>query len=294
MTMRERAVIGPPRNTVCRCFDGSSASRRAAKLGRLTALTLVACLMSAARADDPQDAASLPTACTDKLDQMPDLCQTDEAFRSLPYEGRYSCCPTAVANVLVAMDQRGYDRLVDGDVESKDTQRSLLERLSAKPYLHTNQHGIGPLGAMTGLERFVHQRGYTAELEWRGWRRGGQFTTGRFVDPTWLREGVEGESNVVLNLGWYRYDPEQDLYSRVGGHYMTLVGYRQEGDQFRYLIHDPAPRSGPGKVTHEARLVPIPSGRLAPWKSYGQRDAAGHFLVEGIVVRSTADAAEPV
>ena len=72
---------------------------------------------------------------------------------------------------------------------------------------------------------------------------------------------------------------------------MTLVGYRREGDNFTYLIHDPAARSGPGKVTHEARLVPIPGGRLATWKSYGHRSAQGHFFIEGIVVKSTADAA---
>jgi hypothetical protein len=72
---------------------------------------------------------------------------------------------------------------------------------------------------------------------------------------------------------------------------MTLVGSRPEGERFRYLIHDPAPRSGPGKVTHEARLVPISTGRLAPWKQYGERDARGHFLIEGIVVRRTADVA---
>jgi hypothetical protein len=111
------------------------------------------------------------------------------------------------------------------------------------------------------------------------------------VDLGWLREGVTGESNAVLNLGWYRYEKGEDLYQRLGGHYMTLVGYRREGDRFTYLIHDPAPRSGPGKVTHEARLVPIRSGRMAPWKRYQERPAAGHFRVEGIVVKRTADLA---
>ena len=69
------------------------------------------------------------------------------------------------------------------------------------------------------------------------------------------------------------------------------VGYRQEGDGFVYLIHDPASRSGPGKVTHEARLLPIQSGRLTPWKQYGERPAAGHFRIEGIMVKRSADLA---
>ena len=258
-------------------------------------LAVVACVgllpSVSASAEDAPPAGSSPAERTEKVGQMPDLCQTDAAFRSLPYEGRYSCGPTAVANVLVAMDQRGFDNLVEGDVRSKAVQRALLEQLSAKPYLETTRHGIGPIGIMKGLQRFVQTRGYRADLEWKGWRRGDEFAAGRLVDPSWLREGVSGESNVVLNVGWYRRDEEEGLYSRQSGHYMTLVGYRREGDDFTYLIHDPASRSGPGKVTHEARLLPIPGGRLAPWKSYGQRSAEGHFLVEGIIVKSTADAA---
>lgn len=256
-----------------------------------SALALALCLMCPARAEGPEDAPARGAECTDKVDLMPDLCQTDEAFRSLPYQGKYSCGPTAVANVLVAMDRRGFDHLVDGDVTSKSVQRALLERLSQSPYLRTTRHGIGPVAAMEGIRRFVEGQGYHAELEWQGWRRGGRFATARFVDPAWLREGAAGDSNAVVNVGWYRYDAQEDLYRRVSGHYMTLVGYRPGGDDFTYLIQDPAARSGPGKVTHEARLVPIRSGRLARWESYGQREAAGHFRVEGIVVKSTADLA---
>jgi hypothetical protein len=255
------------------------------------ALALALGLASVARADDREHSPAPGAECTDKVDLMPDLCQTDEAFRSLPYQGKYSCGPTAVANVLVAMDQRGFDHLVDGDVASKDAQRALLERLSESPYLRTTLHGIGPVAAMEGIRRFVEAQGYRADIEWQGWRRGGRFATARLVDPAWLREGATGDSNVVVNVGWYRYDAQEDLYTRMSGHYMTLVGYRQDGDDFTYLIQDPAARSGPGKVTHEARLVPLHSGHLAPWESYGRQEAAGDFRVEGIVVKSTADVA---
>jgi hypothetical protein len=251
-------------------------------------LLAVACLTVPARAADR------PPAGTEggrNVDLTPDLCQTDEAFRALPYRGNYSCGPTAFANVLLAMDQRGFENLVLGDVRSKDDQRALLLKLGAKPYLQTTKHGIGPLSAMKGIRRFVAERGYRATLEWQGWRRGGEFSTSRFVDLAWLREAVTGDSSVVINVGWYDYDPTEDLYSRIGGHYMTLVGFRPLGDRFTYLIHDPASRSGPGKVTHEAQLLPIPTGRLAPWKQNAQRIAPGHFLIEGIVLKRTADAA---
>ena len=271
---------------VCQCFGRSSAFS-----GQAIAIFVSTCLVTASGADDAPDAPALPAECTEKVGPMPDLCQTDQAFRSLPHEGKYSCGPAAFANVLIWMDRHGFEDLVAGDVRSKGGQRALLEVLGSKPYLQTTRHGISPLAAMKGIRHFVEERGYHAEVEWRGWRRGGEFSTDPFVDPSWLREGVGGESNVVLNVGWYRYDRSEDLYSRLGGHYTTLVGYRQEGDRFTYLVHDPAPRSGPGKVTHESRLVPLQTGRMAPWKQYGPRDAAGYFLVEGIVLKSTADVA---
>jgi hypothetical protein len=248
-------------------------------------------LTCGARADDPPGTVALPAACTEKVALMPDLCQTDEAFRATPYGGRSSCGPTSFANVLIAMDQCGFEDLVAGDGRSKKTQRALIEQLLAEGYLRVNKSGIGPITAMKGIERFVRERGYDARVEWQGWRRGGPFATAGTVDADWLRQGVVGPSNVVVNLGWYRYDRDEDLYTRIGGHYMTLAGYRQDGDRFTYLIHDPAPRSGPGKVTHEARLVPIRNGRMAPWKQYEERPAAGHFRVEGIVVKRTADLA---
>jgi hypothetical protein len=246
---------------------------------------------SAAAAGDPSNVSTLPDECTQKLEYMPDLCQTDKAFGSLPYGGRSFCAPTALANALIAMDQQGYDNLVAGDPRSKEGQRALLEQLGTRPYLETNQRGIGPISAMKGIQRFVRDRGYQATIEWRGWRRAGEFVTGKLIDADWLREGVVGPSNVLLNVGWYRYDKDKDLYSRIGGHYMTLAGYRQDGDRLLYLIQDPASRSGPGKITHVARLVRIQTGHLAPWQSYGQQTAVGHFLVEGVVVKSTADVA---
>ena len=255
------------------------------------ALIFTACLAGTARADELHQSTPMPASCTEKVALMPDLCQTDEAFRATPYGGRSSCCPTSFANVLIAMDRRGFDNLVAGDVRSEEAQRTLIEQLLARGHLHVNKSGIGPWAAMKGIERFVRERGYDARLEWQGWRYGGQFATANVVDTDWLRQGVIGESNVVINVGWYRYDQDDDRYARIGGHYMTLVGYRQEGEGFVYLIHDPAPRSGPGKVTHETRLVPIRSGRMAPWKQYGKRAAAGHCRLEGIRVLRTADLA---
>jgi len=248
-------------------------------------------LFSATRAGDTASDVALPAEQTEKVRSMPDLCQTDKAFAPLPDGGRNYCGPTALANVLAAMDGRGYEDLVPGDATSKDRQLALLKQLGSKQYLDTGKSGTGPIAAMRGITRYVRDRGYDVSIRWQGWRKGGEFATGETVDEAWLQEGTLGESNVVVNVGWYKHDATADVYTRVGGHYMTLVGYKKTLQKTLYLIQDPAPRSGPGKVTHQARLVPIDTGELAPWKSYGKRSAPGHFLVEGIVVKRTADVA---
>ena len=242
-------------------------------------------------ADDAAPVPSLPEQYTDKVQSMPDLCQTDEAFASLPYRGKYWCCPTALANALVAMDQRGYENLLASDVTCKEDQLALLSELGGMQYLRTGKSGTGPLAAMHGLRQFVNSRGYQIRIQWQGWRRGGEFARADLVDRRWIAEGVLGDSNVVLNVGWYKHEPDQDLYSRIGGHYVTLVGYRNDAGDTLYLVHDPSSRSGPGKVTHEVRLIPIDSGRLAPWKRYDGRSAVGYFLLEGVAVKRSADVA---
>jgi hypothetical protein len=220
---------------------------------------------------------------------MPDLCQTDAAFRRLPYGGGTWCGPTALANVLVALDRDGFDRLIPGDPSSKDDLFSLLEELGGPKYLNTTKAGTGPLGAMRGISRFVHDRGYQATIQWKGWRNGGEYSLGDTIDEPWLREAVAGPSNLVVNVGWYTLDSDAQVYRRVGGHYMTVVGYRHSPASTTWLIQDPAPRSGPGKITHDVRLVRIESGTLSTGQDPGLRPAAGHFLLEGIVVKQIAD-----
>lgn len=236
-------------------------------------------------------AADLPARATDKVDAMPDLCQTDRAFRALPDRGRYWCGPTAFANVLLAMDRRGFDDLVPGDRDSKAQQLRLLEELGSAKYLSTKEAGTGPITAMRGIQKFVQGRGYRASIQWEGWRNGGEFAKAAAVDQHWLQEGLLDDSAVVINVGWYKLDPVNRLYTRVGGHYMTVAGYDRDGGDAVYLVQDPAPRSGRGKVTHRARLVPIRSGSFAPWKRYAARSAVGQYVIQGVVIKTTADVA---
>ena len=252
-------------------------------------LATVALFPCTVRADEPSQASAIRGVCVGKVALMPDLCQTDEAFGRLPYGGRSWCGPTAFANVLVALDRGGLDRLIPGDVGSKEQLFSLLEELGGPRYLKTTKSGTGPITAMRGITRFLGDRGYEAAVQWKGWRNGGEYSLGELVDEPWLIEGVGGASNLVVNVGWYTRNSDANVYRRVGGHYMTVVGYRRTGDQITWLVQDPAPRSGPGKITHDVRLVKIESGTLAPGQNRQPRPAAGHFLLKGIVVKRIAD-----
>ena len=232
----------------------------------------------------------LPAEYTTKVGVIPDFCQTDPIFQDLPDGGANMCGPTAFANILFAMEKLGASGLVP-EGESTETQaRKLLEELTAN-YLKLTSHGIGPAGVAEGVYRFLNDRGYPCRVEWRGWRRAGQFRSEEPLSIPWICQSVVGNSWAILNVGWYRYEAQADRYRRFGGHWVTLVGFRTEPDGPVLLVHDPARRSGPGKVTHEVRLSPLQSGTLAPWPGYPAQPGKGMFRLEGLVLNPHADCA---
>lgn len=233
---------------------------------------------------------TLPSQYLEKVALVPDLCQTDPLFADLPQGGRSLCGPTAFVNILLALSagSHGADGSAGGDQSARALE--LLELLVDR-YLLVTPEGISPLRAMEGIERYLADHGYQSRIEWRGWRRGGRFATSQEIDPDWLCRSILGHSWAILNVGWYRRNPAGDLYQRFGGHWVTLVGYRKAGDDLLLLVHDPARRSGAGKVTHEVRLCRIEQGDLAPWGGYGRRSARGIFRLEGLVLHPQADCA---
>lgn len=238
------------------------------------------------------DPSALPPSATGKVAGMPDLTQTGGPFRALPSGGGYHCGPVATANVLIYLDGHGYPELVPGEGRTDAERLWLVQTLSSSTCMRTDRHrGTGPRRLLAGIDRYVASRGYRADLAWQGWRSGGSWSVAREVDPGFLARGVLGDFNVVLHVGWYRHDEEAKRYRRVGGHYMTLVGYRKDGGKLTFLVEDPAPRAGRKKITHEVTLRPIPEGDLLPRRGSKPIPAVGHFLVEGVVVKSIADVA---
>lgn len=70
----------------------------------------------------------------------------------------------------------------------------------------------------------------------------------------------------VLKVGWYRYFPNEDKYVRFGGHWVTVVGVARtpggSSAEALWIVHDPAPRSGPATSHDLVQVSRIRHGKL--------------------------------
>ncbi len=234
---------------------------------------------------------ALPDSYLAKVDSIPDFPQVPPGSGRATGRASQFCGPAAVTNVLVWLDNNGFPDMVPG-VANASVEYKLMKYLGQDSFMKVGKTGSSPSNVMSGLYKYCRQRGYRPLIEWRGWRKGGPFKTSGVPDLRWLFAGSIGTSNVILNIGFYRYEAGTDTYSRISGHFVTMVGYEGAyGANPKIIIHDPSLRSG--RVTkHEyCRLVLIRSGTFAKWKKYGVRSAAGWHVVDGIALKKGADCA---
>ena len=127
-------------------------------------------------------------------------------------------------------------------------------------------------------------------LEYQGWKRHPRrFATGKSIpELDWMKAGIGADSAVWLHIGWYRYDRGNDSYHRMGGHWVTLVGYDSEV----LIIHDPSPRAGRVFANEFVQTSLIVKGVLVDRVSRSVRPANGYLqLGEGMHIKSIADVA---
>jgi hypothetical protein len=230
-----------------------------------------------------------PTSCTTKLASMPDFCQEDERHGALPFDGSVLCAPVAVSNALVWLDANGFPDIIKGTRNTPRRQAALIRELSAEKYMFTfEQTGTAPLQLIRGLDRFMSDRGYRVAIESMGWRSHTK-SIGEVPDVPWMLKSVEGDSNLVLNIGFYTFAEGQQVYRRTAGHYVTVAGYKRGPDATALLIHDPGRRDGLDKrtVTCELRALE-PKARL---KGGLEISAAGFFELHGVKVKAGNDLA---
>ncbi|HOX40096.1 MAG TPA: hypothetical protein PL033_19095 [Candidatus Brocadiia bacterium] len=231
---------------------------------------------------------------------IPDLTQTDREG-DFPGGGATLCGPVSVSNSLMWLSNRpGYARLCPDAASPKDSQIRMVKLLCEQRHMDANvKSGTGPSGIIQGVKSYLSESGCGwKRLECQGWRKHPrEYGTGvEKPQLDWLRQGIADDGCVWLNVGWYKRDVAADAYERIGGHWVTMVGYgadengRDAPDIL--ILHDPAPRCGKEFANEFALPVLIESGRLTGKETGLPRDAAGYYkLSGGMHVKSGADCA---
>ena len=200
---------------------------------------------------------AMPAVSMEKVESTPDLSQRD-GIGYLPGKGKGYCAPVAVSNSLMQLALNGHSGLVELTGSTRMSQLRLAALLGEARYMNTDPKiGTGPSRVLRGIAVYMMEKGYgDATLAYQGWRKVHEaFDTGlKTPDLDLIKEGLRGESGVWLNLGWYHYDKETGQYSRLGGHWVTLVGYGEDNegapDPRMLVIHDPAAKKGDKNPMH--------------------------------------------
>lgn len=197
--------------------------------------------------------------------EIPDLLQTLESA-DFAGDGQQFCAPVAVSNSLVWFEKN----------KDQQYQINLVKKLSSSSYMNTNtKNGTNVFGVTQGVHKYATERwgGYKT-LEYSGWSKAPSQFRSQLPKPTldWMNQALHRNGAVWLNIGWY--NGEGINYRRIGGHWVTLVGY----EQGKLIIHDPAPRAGKEFSNHFVSLRILNSGQLI--NGTRTTNARDHFIIE--------------
>jgi len=237
--------------------------------------------------------AASSSSLPDKISSTPDLCQTDPEG-DFEKNGDNFCAPVAVSNSLMWLAAHGFPALDQEGTGDKAAQFALVRELAAPEMMKTDpDRGTSPWLVVQGVNKYILQCGYTVEtLEYQGFRKvGPDFDSGETAPSlSWIRKALRQPNSAVwLNIGWYKYDADRDVYLRKGGHWITLVGCdvdaQGHADPGALVVHNPSPKGGLSTHHDVIRAEALDSGTLvnsgtAPFDGL-PRDAAGFYKITG-------------
>lgn len=219
------------------------------------------------------------------INEIPDFTQT--RLRDInTNNGDHFCGPVAVSNSLVWLSKY------------RVAQLPLIYRLASSNYMNTDiGRGTNVTMLLTGVDRLTTELfgGYKT-LEYEGWRSHPvKFSNGNKVPSIErISHAISSNSAAWINVGWYKYNSKTDEYLRIGGHWVTLVGYVNG----QLILHDPAPRAGQTfsnefvtfSVIHRGTLVGTSNQLPVNAKGFISLDAGMHknedadyAIIDGIV-----------
>ncbi|HUB66549.1 MAG TPA: hypothetical protein VL981_03595 [Candidatus Methylacidiphilales bacterium] len=212
---------------------------------------------------------ALPARATEK-EGMPDLAQVDQ-----------TCFPTAAGNLMVWFGHNGYPNLIaSGDSEDErdlHTIHLIMGDTDASFYKGTRQSKL-----TLGIQKFVRDAGYDADVEYRGLDYGSPDEKVPLpLTEDWLYGNDDPNKGYILLFSYCMFHPDANCYTDVMGigHAVTLVN----AEPGLMLIHDPAHDSS---ETGRKILTPtvITSG---DWRERGfSAPVTGLMLVSGSLLEA--------
>jgi len=223
----------------------------------------------------------------ERIDDIPDFKQNNP-LAGFAGGGEEFCASTSLSDHLMWLGQNGYPKLLPECENGADVQISLIKKLAGKTYINTNAKvGTAPDEIMVGLQKYVTDCGYNVKtLNYQGFRPcADNFFSGmsrpRF---SYLQAGAVAPRSCWLNIGWYKWDEDTDVYTRIGGHWVALVGYgvdvKGAPNKKTIIVHDPEPYFGAAKTNVYINLQKLDSGELRGNYKGLPQDADGYYWYE--------------
>lgn len=231
---------------------------------------------------------------TTRMDQFPDFSQTDPALK-LPGGGTHYCVPVATANALVWYAQeRGYsDLLPVKGLSLTEKVAAVARKLGDKRYMSTApKGGTSHLKFVKGLSAFLSDAGYSSRIEYTArWKMPDGYGKSVVAAPgiDVIQEKFAAGSAVFLSIGYYKEGDRPGELKRLGGHFVTVVGYGvdKDGNVDRdvVVLHDPGDKRSPTVKRRYFRLEQLRQGRFVNRRGQ-ESDASEHLKVtEGMRLR---------
>ena len=214
-----------------------------------------------------------------KNQETPNFCQADTRYGILPNSGASYCAPVSVSNLLIYLNKKGFYNFTNTKKPTKENQFKLIKELGN--YMKTDTiSGTKPKNVVAGLEHFVQDKGYNIQVETMGWRSK-RNRIGKIPSVKWIKKSSIEDSNVILNIGWYKYNKISNTYLRTNGHYVSVVGFK---NKFLF-VHDPAKRDGLSKKTLECSLSSLASNSALKLKSGKKTSSKGYFELNCLQIK---------
>lgn len=222
----------------------------------------------------------------DKLDDIPDLKQTDSRF-AFPQRGKDYCAPVvALDSFFWLYNKGGYKQIFGSKGEG-----AYKAGVKLAQFMKTNNlEGTTTENFLAGLKNYIQNATpyKISSLKYRGWNRHqAEFDDKNAIASLdWIKSGLSGNRSCWINIGWYEYDKGKNEYRRQAGHWVALaawgLGLSGSAEPNTIIVRDPDP-----VLSNEARkifisLKVLDSGKLSGPHQGLPRDARSYPIISSM------------